>query len=72
MQSVVTRSLPLLLVGLVWMGQAIKSPAQQMDQPNNMFRSPPPQTGNLPAARTQAVIQSTAPATPGYMSSYAP
>jgi len=71
MQSSLTRSLALLLLGLVWLGQAVEAPAQQMDQPNNMFRSPPPQTGNLPASRTQAVIQSTAPATPGYMASIA-
>jgi hypothetical protein len=72
MRSLTFRPLSLLLSGLVCAGLPTLLLAQgQPDttQPNNMFRSPPPQASNLPAARTQAVLQSTAPANAGYMSS---
>src|SRR5262249_40078403 len=51
----------LVVLGLAWCGTAAAQ--------DNMFRSPPAQIGSLPASRTQAVMQSTAPASPGYIPS---
>jgi hypothetical protein len=51
-------------------GQAMMGQGNNMMAPGtNMFRSPPPSAANLPAAYTQAVLQSTAAAAPGFLGS---